>query len=198
VARTVKRGLLFLWLASALMAQPPVGLRLGDPCPAFNLPGTDGKAHTAAISTPLMVVFLSTECPYVMATQARIQGYATKHAGKVAVLAINANDVDTHAGESLADMQAQAKAQGFTFPYLKDTSQSVTRAFGALCTPDFFLFDGTRKLVYHGRLDDSWRDATKVTVRDLDAATEALLAGRPVSPDQPSSRGCSIKWKPAP
>ena len=144
----------------------------------------------------MMVVFLSTECPSVMATQARINAYAKKYAGLVTVIAINANDVDAHAKESLAAMQAQAKGQGFVFPYLKDEPQAVTRAFGAACTPDFFLFDATLKLAYRGRMDDSWRDPSKVTVRDLERATEALLAGKPIHADQPSSRGCSIKWKP--
>ena len=183
-------------LASALLAQAPVGLKLGDACPPFSLPGTDGRLHGPASSGPVMVVFLSTECPYVMATQARINAYATKFAGMVTVIAINANDVDTHAKESMGAMQAQAKGQGFVFPYLKDEPQAVTRAFGAACTPDFFLFDAKRKLVYRGRMDDSWRDPSKVTVRDLERATEALLAGKPIPADQPSSRGCSIKWKP--
>jgi len=194
----MNRFLATLFLASTLLAQLPTGLRLGDPCPAFNLPGTDGKRHGPEASTPVMVVFLSTECPYVMATQPRINAYAKKYAGLVTVLAINANDVDAHAKESMADMRAQAKGQGFVFPYLKDEPQAVTRAFGAACTPDFFLFDATRKLAYRGRMDDNWRDPTKVTVRDLEAATDALLAGTPVSVEQPPSRGCSIKWKPAP
>ena len=192
----MKRVLLPLFLATALLAQTPSGLKLGDPCPAFNLPGVDGKAHGPETNgRPLMVVFLSTECPYVLATQARINAYAKQVAGRVVVLAINANAVETHAKESLAEMQNQAKGQGFVFPYLKDVPQSVTRAFGAVCTPDFFLFDAQGKLVYRGRMDDSWRDASKVTVRDLEAATEALLAGRPIAADQPASRGCSIKWK---
>jgi thiol-disulfide isomerase/thioredoxin len=189
------RFLLPLLLAPALAAQAPAGLKLGDPCPAFRLPGTDGKTHGPESTTPLLVVFLSTECPYVMATQARINAFAKAYAGRIAVLAINANDVDTHANESMAAMQRQAQGQGFVFPYLKDEPQAVTRAFGAACTPDFFLFDASRKLVYRGRMDDSWRDPAKVTVRDLEAATEALLAGRPISADQPPSRGCSIKWK---
>lgn len=190
----MKQLLAFLFLASTLVAQAPAGLKLGDPCPAFSLPGTDGKVHGPS-SSPLMVVFLSTECPYVLATQARINAYAKKYAGKVAVLGINANDVDSHAKESMTDLRAQAKEQGFVFAYLKDEPQALTRAFGAVCTPDFFLFDGTRKLVYRGRMDDSWRDPAKVTVRDLEVATEAVLAGRPVAADQPPSRGCSIKWK---
>jgi thiol-disulfide isomerase/thioredoxin len=194
----MNRFLATLFLASTLLAQLPTGLRLGDPCPAFNLPGTDGKRHGPEASTPVMVVFLSTECPYVMATQPRINAYAKKYAGLVTVLAINANDVDAHAKESLADMKAQAKGQGFVFPYLKDEPQAVTRVFGAVCTPDFFLFDATRKLAYRGRMDDSWRDPARVTVRDLEAATDALLARKPVSAEQPPSRGCSIKWKPEP
>jgi thiol-disulfide isomerase/thioredoxin len=185
-----------LFLASALVAQTPAGLKLGDACPPFSLPGTDGKPHGPEYSTPLLVVFLSTECPYVMATQTRINAYAKQYAGKVTVIGINANDVDAHRKESLSDMQAQAKGQGFVFAYLKDEPQRVTRAFGAVCTPDFFLFDAARKLVYRGRMDDSWRDATKITVRDLETATEAVLTGRPVTADQAPSRGCSIKWKP--
>lgn len=194
----MNRRLLTLLLAPALaaFAQAPQGLKLGDPCPAFALPGTDGRTHTQEAKEPLlMVVFLSTECPYVLATQARINAYARQFAGKVAVRAINANDVDTHTKEALADMTAQTQGQGFVFPYLKDAPQAVTRAFGAVCTPDFFLFDAQRKLAYRGRMDDSWRDPAKVTVRDLEAATTALLAGRPVATDQVPSRGCSIKWK---
>jgi thiol-disulfide isomerase/thioredoxin len=183
-----------LFLASALVAQSPSGLKLGDACPPFSLPGTDGRPHGP--ESPLLVVFLSTECPYVLATQARINAYAKRYAGKVTVIGINANDVDSHAKESMAAMQAQAKGQGFVFSYLKDEPQAVTRTFGAVCTPDFFLFDAARKLVYRGRMDDSWRDASKVTVRDLEAATEAVLLGRPVSSDQTPGRGCSIKWKP--
>lgn len=192
----MKRFLFYLLLAPALLAQTPQGLKLGDPCPPFALPATDGRTHTAEAQAPLlMVVFLSTECPYVLATQARINAYAVQYAGRVAVLAINANDVETHGKESLSDMRVQAKGQAFVFPYLKDGPQTVTRAFGAVCTPDFFLFDRTRKLAYRGRMDDSWRDASKVTVRDLEAATEALLAGRPAAAEQIPSRGCSIKWK---
>jgi thiol-disulfide isomerase/thioredoxin len=183
-------------VGSSLQAQS-AGLKLGDACPTFSLPGTDGRRHSQETQEPLlMVVFLSTECPYVMATQARINAYAKQYAGRVAVLAVNANDVDTHAKESLADMKTQASTQGFVFPYLKDTPQALTRAFGAVCTPDFFLFDASRRLAYRGRMDDSWRDASKVTVRDLEAATEALLAGRSVVGEQVPSRGCSIKWKP--
>jgi thiol-disulfide isomerase/thioredoxin len=189
------RFLPLLLLAPALVAQAPTGLKLGEYCPAFSLPGTDGNLHGPEGSTPLMVVFLSTECPYVLSTQARINAFAKKYAGRMAVLGINANDVGTHAKESLADMRAQAKGQGFAFPYLKDEPQAVTRTFGAVCTPDFFLFDASRRLVYRGRMDDSWRDPAKVTVRDLEAATEALLVSKPVSAVQPPSRGCSIKWK---
>ncbi|WP_306590845.1 thioredoxin family protein [Geothrix sp. 21YS21S-4] len=182
--------------ACALVAQAPAGLKLGDPCPAFSLPGTDGKAHAPQPGKqPLLVVFLSTECPYVMATQGRINAYAKHYEGKVQVIALNANDVDTHAKESLADMKAQAQGQSFVFPYLKDEPQTTARTFGAVCTPDFFLFDAQRKLAYRGRMDDNWKDASQVKARDLEAATDALLAGRPVAADQVPSRGCSIKWK---
>ena len=193
----MNRLLASFFLASALVAQAPPGLKLGETCPPFNLPGTDGKLHGPASSTPLMVVFLGTECPYVMAMEARIDAYAKKYAGKVTVIAINPNDVAAHPEESLAEMDIQAKGRGFIFPYLKDEPQAVTRTFGAACTPDFFLFDLKQKLAYRGRLDDSWMDPSKVTARNLEAATDALLAGKPVSAEQPLSQGCSIKWKPA-
>jgi len=201
VEAPVKRRLLApILVAPVLLAQAPAaarpGLALGEPCPAFNLPGTDGRTHGPESTEPLLlVVFLSTECPYVKATQGRINAYARRYAKKVRVLGINANDVDTHAKESLADMKAQATGQGFVFPYVKDAPQQVTRTFGAVCTPDFFLFDGQHRLAYRGRMDDNWGDASKVTTRDLEAATEALLAGRPVAGPQVPSRGCSIKWK---
>ncbi|WLT31585.1 thioredoxin family protein [Geothrix sp. PMB-07] len=191
----MKRFLPVLFFTSALVAEAPAGLKLGDPCPSFSLPGTDGKVHGPVSSKPLMVVFLSTECPFVRGTQGRIQAYAAKYAGRVAVIGIDADDIYDHGKESMAAMQAQAKQQGFTFTYLKDEPQTTARAFGAVCTPDFFLFNASGKLVYRGRLDDGGVDPSKVKTRDLEVATEAMLGGKPIPSPQHPSRGCAISWK---
>jgi thiol-disulfide isomerase/thioredoxin len=191
----MKRLLTALVLTPSLLAQVPAGLRLGDACTVFSLPGTDGKLHGPASATPMMVVFLSTECPYVRGTQGRIQAYAAKYAGRVAVIGINADEVYDNGKESLAAMLVQAKKQGFSFACLKDESQATARAFGAVCTPDFFLFDAARKLVYRGRLDDGGLDPAKVRTRDLEVATEAVLSGKAVPGIQHPSRGCAISWK---
>jgi len=169
-----------LVLGPALLAQITTGLKLGDACPAFSLPGTDGKLHGPASAMPLLVVFLSTECPFVRGTQGRIQAYAAKYAGRVTVIGINADEEYDHGKESLAAMQAQARQQGFSFTYLKDEPQATARTFGAVCTPDFFLFDVARKLVYRGRLDDGGLDPAQVKTRDLELATEAVLSRRAV------------------
>lgn len=190
--------LVLLPLLVALQTPAPAGLRLGDPCPSFSLPGTDGRFHGVAEATEplLLVVFLSTECPYVKATQGRINAYARAYAGKVAVLALNANDAKAYPEESMDGMRAQAEANHFVFPYLKDGAQDQARAFGAACTPDFFLFGIDRRLAYRGRLDDNWWNAAAVTRQDLRDATDALLAGTEPAADQVPARGCSIKWKP--
>jgi thiol-disulfide isomerase/thioredoxin len=186
-------------LASAfsLAAQSP-GLKLGDGMPAFALPGIDGKTFDSkAIQGPTVVVWLSTQCPVVRATEDRINALAKAYRGKVAFVGINSNESEKHQGEDLPGMKAHAAEKGYIFPYLRDEAQTVVRAFGALCTPDLFLFDGRGKLVYRGRLDDAATGGkgAPVTKEDLKLALEAVLAGRTPDPDQKPSRGCSIKWK---
>ncbi|MHC5016192.1 MAG: thioredoxin family protein, partial [Planctomycetota bacterium] len=115
----------------------------------------------------------------------------------VAVVAINSNDVKTHPDDSPPKMAEEAASRGYTFPYLFDETQETAKAFGAACTPDFFVYDQDRKLVYRGQLDDSRpSNDVPVTGADLRAALDAVLAGRPVAGDQNPSIGCNIKWKP--
>ena len=170
---------------------------LGSPCPAFSLPGVDGRTWTReAFREPLLlVVVLCNHCPYVQAVDDRINDLARAYAGRLAVVGISANDAEAYPEDRFEAMQARARAKGYVFPYLYDADQSVARAFGAVCTPDFFLYGPDRRLAYRGRLDDSWKDAAAVTRQDLRDAVEALLAGRAVDPDQRPSMGCSIKWK---
>lgn len=170
---------------------------LGTACPDFTLPGVDGQLwsrddfHCPA----LLVVVMCNHCPYVQSIDDRLNALARDYADRCAVVAINANDAETYPDDSFKAMRARAKAKGYVFPYLWDQEQTVARALGAACTPDFFLYDGHRRLVYHGRLDDNWKDAAHVTRQNLREAIEGVLAGGDPPEIQHPSMGCSIKWK---
>lgn len=188
-------------LAAALMAQSPstapVSLKLGDPMPDFSLPNTAGEiVNTKLIRGPILVVFLSTQCPDVVAAEDRINALARTFIGMVPVLGINSNDTTGPGSkhENLESMKARAKEKNYAFHYLKDESQDVARAFGAVRTPDFFLFS-RGKLVYHGRLDDTASKAEAVTKHELFEAMEAVEGGQAQKPDQVPAQGCAIKWR---
>lgn len=170
---------------------------LGTACPDFTLPGVDGRLwslhdfHTPA----LLVVVMCNHCPYVQAIDDRLNQLAKAFAGRCGVVALNANDAVTHPEDSFEAMRQRALARGYAFPYLWDEEQTVARALGAVCTPDFFLYDSHRRLVYRGRLDNNWKDAGRVTRQDLKEAIDGLLAGDEPQEIQQPSMGCSIKWK---
>lgn len=192
----MRRLLPFLLLSSLGAGEP--ALRPGDALPAFTLPGVDGKVlDSNTLKGPVVVMFLSVQCPYVKATEARVNALVRAYQGRVAFVGINANESESaHLRvESLAGMKARAASAGYAFPYLKDESQTVVRAFGALCTPDFFLFDAAGRLAYHGRLDDGGGREADVTRQELKAALEVVLGGRPVEGEAKASMGCSIKWR---
>lgn len=170
---------------------------LGTPCPDFHLPGVDGRSwgREDFRAELLLVVVMCNHCPYVQAVDDRINLLARACEGHCAVVAINPNDAAAYPDDDFDAMKARAAAKGYAFPYLRDEDQSVAKAFGALCTPDFFLYDRDRKLRYRGRLDDHWKDPEGVKKRDLREAIEALLEGREPDPLQRPSMGCSIKWK---
>jgi len=171
---------------------------LGSPCPPFALPGVDGRVHAREdFEAPaLLVVVMCNHCPYVQAVDGRINALAKAFAGRCDVVGINPNDADAYPDDSFEAMKARASRLGFVFSYLHDTDQAVARALGAVCTPDFFLYDSDRRLAYRGRLDDNWKDATAVTRHELADAIEALLADNPPDARQQPAMGCSIKWKP--
>jgi peroxiredoxin len=131
----------------------------------------------------------------VQAVDGRINDLARAFAGRCDVVGINPNDAEAYPEDSFEAMQARAARLGFVFPYLHDPDQAVARALGAVCTPDFFLYDGQRRLAYRGRLDDNWKDAAAVSKEDLREAIEDLLRGFPPDGPQKPSMGCSIKWK---
>lgn len=145
----------------------------------------------------LLVTFISRHCPYVQHIKKELAKLGRDYAGKpLAIVAIASNDVANYPDDAPDQLNAMAAEEGFNFPILYDESQAVAKAYTAACTPDFFLFDTQRKLVYRGQLDDSRPGNNKpVTGKDLRAAIDAVLANRPVSPDQRPATGCNIKWQ---
>jgi peroxiredoxin len=176
-------------------------LPLGTVAPAFRLPDTSGRlvaSDDLAGNPALLVMFISNHCPYVRHVADEIVDLAAEyHARGVAVVAIGSNDAEQYPEDGPAAMAQVAAAMGATFPYLYDETQEVAKAYRAACTPDFFLFDGDRRLAYRGQLDGARPgNDVPVTGRDLRAALDAVLAGAPVPEPQLSSLGCNIKWKP--
>ncbi len=174
-------------------------LPLGTRAPDFSLPDPDGSLHALAdAANAYLVMFICNHCPFVKHVRAELARIGRDYAPKdVALYAINSNDVETHPDDSPERMRDEIREQGYTFPYLYDADQSVAKAYRAACTPDFFLFDANRSLVYRGQLDDSRpSNGIPVTGRDLRAALDAVLTGRNVDEEQVPSIGCNIKWRP--
>lgn len=175
-------------------------LPLGTRAPHFALPDTDGRIVSLddfSGAPALLVMFICNHCPYVKHVRKELARIGRDYASRgVGIVAINSNDATQYPDDSPEMMKLEQEAAGYTFPYLFDESQEVARAYDAACTPDFYVFDGDRKLVYRGQLDDSRPSNDRpVTGADLRAALDAVLAGRPVPEIQRPSLGCSIKWR---
>jgi peroxiredoxin len=175
-------------------------LALGTEAPNFSLPTADGRYVTrddVAGSMGLLVMFICNHCPYVIHVRDQLAKIGQDYTAKgIGIVAISSNDVENHPDDSPDKMAEMAKECGFTFPYLYDESQDVAKAYSAACTPDFFLFDGTMKLVYRGQLDGSRpKNDVPVTGGDLRSAIDALVSGARIPDDQIPSLGCNIKWK---
>jgi peroxiredoxin len=184
------------------MAQTPsTMLPLGTPAPDFSLPEpATGKTVSLGDfrdAPGLLVVFMCNHCPYVKHIRHALAAFAREYQPKgLAVVGINANDADTYPDDSPAKMIEEVKQLNYSFPYLYDDTQKVAKAYQAACTPDFYLFNAGRKLVYRGQFDGSRPGNTvPVTGADLRAAVDALLAGRSITIEQKPSLGCNIKWK---
>jgi peroxiredoxin len=180
---------------------PSTMLPLGTVAPDFRLPDVSGKTVALAdfsAAPALAVLFICNHCPYVKHIRAGLAEFGRDAQKRgAAVVAINANDAENYADDNPEKMKVEARAAGYTFPYLFDETQAVAKAYRAACTPDLFLFDKNRRLVYRGQFDGSRPGKSiPVTGRDLRAALEAVLAGKPVATDQIPSVGCNIKWKP--
>lgn len=184
------------------MAKTPSIMReLGTPAPDFTLlePATFRMVSKEQFSgQPLLVAFICNHCPFVIHIKDVFAAFAAEYAERgIAVVAINSNDI-THYPDDHPDRMAElARATGFAFPYLFDETQEVAQAYGAACTPDFFLFDDEHRLVYRGRFDAATPGNDEpVTGAELRAACDALLEGTPMPREQRPSVGCNIKWKP--
>jgi peroxiredoxin len=179
---------------------PSTMLALGTDAPDFNLPDTTGKLVSLADfknASALLIVFMCNHCPYVIHIRAGLAQLAKDYSPKnVAIVGINSNDVKNYPADSPAKMKDEVASAGYIFPYLYDEKQSVAKAYRAACTPDIFLFDRGRRLVYRGQFDASRPgNGIPVTGKDLRAALDAVLAGRTTSEFQVASMGCNIKWK---
>ena len=180
---------------------PSTMLALGTRAPDFTLPdvitGNTISLATFAAKKALLVMFICQHCPYVQHVKGELARLGKDYADQeIGIVAISANDAAHYPDDAPGKLKAMAKQEGFAFPFCYDESQETATAYTAACTPDFFLFDANRKLVYRGQLDASRPGNGKpVTGQDLRAAIDAVLAGRPVSRDQKPSVGCSIKWK---
>src|SRR5450631_3232042 len=179
---------------------PSTMLPLGTAAPDFNLPDTSGELVSLADfkdQAALVVIFMCNHCPYVIHLRAGLAQLARDYAPKqVGVVGINSNDVKNYPADSPAKMKDEVKTAGYIFPYLYDETQAVAKAYRTACTPDIFLFDRSRRLVYRGQFDASRPgNGISVTGKDLRAALDAVLAGRITSEFQAPSIGCNIKWK---
>ena len=184
------------------MARTPSTMApLGMAAPAFALPDTDGRTVSIddfADAPGLLVMFICNHCPFVKHLRAALAGFARDYAPRgLAVVAINANDAERYPDDAPEAMKHEKAEHGYPFPYLYDETQQVALAYGAACTPDFFLFDGDRRLAYRGQFDGSRPgNDVPVTGEDLRAAADAVLSGEAPSEEQKPSLGCNIKWKP--
>ena len=179
---------------------PSTMLPLGTKAPQFRLPDPQGKLVSLddyPDAQALLVVFMCNHCPYVKHIRSQFAELAKEYQTRgVAVVGINSNDAESYPDDRPEKMAEEIKQIGYTFPYLYDETQEVAKAYRAACTPDFFLFDHDRRLVYRGQFDDSRPGSGRpVTGADLRAALEAVLAGRAVAANQRPSMGCNIKWK---
>jgi peroxiredoxin len=175
-------------------------LPLGTRAPSFKLKDTEGKIidfDSFKNSRGYLVMFICNHCPYVKHIADELSQVTAEYEKKgIAVFGINSNDVVNYSEDSFDNMILEKKERRYTFPYMLDESQAVAKSYDAACTPDFFLFDAHKNLAYRGQFDDSRPGGNvHVTGKDLKAAMDAVLLGKPCATDQKPSLGCNIKWK---
>lgn len=177
----------------------PEKIEFGRDCPDFKLLAVNGKTYEKKDflnQKPFVIVFMCNHCPYVKAIEDRLitLGQDLKKLG-VNMIGICSNDAETYPDDSFENLKKRAEEKNYSFTYLYDESQEVASRFGAICTPDYFVYDGQAKLAYRGRLDDAWKEPSLVKKRELYEAVVEILQEKAISYPQTPSMGCSIKWK---
>ena len=181
-----------------VLLESQIKLKTGDQAPDFDLMGVDDKKHSLADYKDydgLLVMFICNHCPYVKAKVEAIKEIHEKFKDKVALIGINSNDPTNYPDDSFENMKKTAQEKGIEFDYLVDDTQEVAKKYGAMCTPDPFLFDKDGKLVFHGRIDNAMKPEDTATEKTMINNIEKLLAGEKIEKDFDPSIGCSIKWK---
>ena len=184
-----------------MVQTPSTMLPLGTQAPYFELSDTEGNSVSLddfKDAPALLVAFICNHCPFVVHIRAEFARFAKEYQAKgLAIVGINSNDAVAYPDDGPAKMAEEVKRVGYSFPYLHDDTQEVAKAYHAACTPDLFLFDSKKRLVYRGQFDGSRpSNGVPVTGQDLRRAADAVLAGQPVPSEQRPSIGCNIKWKP--
>lgn len=176
----------------------PEKVEFGTSIPEFSLPATDGKTYSKKDflnGEPVVFMFICNHCPYVKAIEDRLITLGSDLKKKnINVVAICSNDEISYPEDSFENITKRAQEKNYSFTYLYDKSQDVAKSFGAVCTPDYFVYDKNAKLAYRGRLDDSWKEPEKVKNRELYNAVVELSQNQKISHPQTPSMGCSIKW----
>ena len=174
-------------------------MKKGNSAPDFSLKGTDGKIHALKSYSGkkgYLVIFMCNHCPFVKPKMDYIAELAGKYGKEIQVFGINANDANEHPEDDFATMKKVAKQKGFSFPYLVDETQEVAKAYGATCTPDPFLFDANKKLIFHGRFDDAHEQPHSMgKTQEMEDAMKQLISTGKVTIKEMPSLGCNIKWK---
>lgn len=174
-------------------------LPVGWPSPDFELPDTNGNLYKFSQITPkhgVLVIFICNHCPYAKAAWPILINLFNKYQKRgIDFVAINPNEDKTYPEDSFEMMKKKVVELGIAFPYLRDENQEIAKKYQAQCTPDLYLFNKEKKLYYHGRINDNWKEEAKVTRNDLDEALRRLFIGDRPPVEQFPSMGCSIKWK---
>jgi len=172
-------------------------VKLGSTAHNFTLPDTNGMNVnlTDFKSDSLVIIFTCNHCPYAKAVEDRLIVLGNDYQGKTDFVLISSNEIENYPDDSPEKMAERHSEKSYPFPYLFDETQDIAKAYGAVCTPDIFLYDSNRKLRYRGRLDDNWKEPENVTREELRMAIDAVLSGNQIDFDQVPSMGCNIKWK---
>ena len=181
-----------------VLLESQVKLKAGDVAPDFELLGTDDKKHSLDEYTNhkgILVIFMCNHCPYVKAKVDALNELYDKFGKEIAIIGINSNDSTDYPEDSFEAMKETAKEKGFGFDYLVDETQEIAKKYGAMCTPDPFLFNNKKELVFHGRIDNAMKPDDEATEKTMINNMAKLLAGEKIEKDFDPSIGCSIKWK---